>query len=145
MGNNFLHSCTKGHSWHWPPTPFYWRVCGILEGKSWKFEEKPWTSYPSLLWKLFLQMWIRCHFCFLTQHAPFCCVSQHSPVCLHYFNLTIWHWDFLQASVVCGLLCWAEMCRVMCGCVGRKCTVSGSKYSHWCTWWSERWSGGELN
>lgn len=48
----------------------------------------------------------------------FFCECQHSPMCLHYFNLTNWHWDFLQASVVCGQLCWAEMCRVMCGCVG---------------------------
>lgn len=31
-------------------------------------------------------------------------------MCLLYFNLTTWHWDFLQASVVCGLFCWAGSC-----------------------------------
>lgn len=79
------------------------------------------VSFPPLASiELFLQIWIKLDFSFPTQPALFCCESQHSPMCLHCFNLTIWHWDFLQASVVCGLLCWAEMCRVMYGCVGRK-------------------------
>lgn len=132
-------------------SPLYWRVEEFWEGNVGNLKKslEPLLLSDfqslSLLLKPLLQMWIRRHFCFLTQHAPFCSVSQHSSVCLHYFNLTIWHWDFLQASIVCGLLCWAEMCRVMCGCVGRKYTVSGSKYIHWYTWWSERWSAGELN
>lgn len=65
--------------------------------------------------------------CFLTQQRGL--LLAREPTLAHvravrvwvsewYFNPTIWQRDFLQATVVRGLLCWAEMRGVMCGCVG---------------------------